>query len=150
MTSQSIILVPDGTDFDTLPEAIQRIVVQRLGVEFQATARQLLGSRSYNGKFPVYAAHSAEPDEIALLCEMITAYNVAYAWEYVAGQSAHKVRTGVDEEGAPIYAVDVYTPVPGSFIDWIADEVDEEGNTSRPVAIPTLHIMAGFESWVIE
>lgn len=154
MKSMSMIFVPEGTDIGVMPAYLQRIIIARLGTEFHAGAWKQIGTRAYDGKFPVYVWTDAEPDELDFLCTLMVA--AGFGWEFVCGQSGDARDTGeVDAEGNPIYAPAVYRPVPASFIDWIEDEqvLDAEGNvigTQRPTAIPMLAKTLGAEDWVIE
>jgi len=153
MKYQSIITVPVGTDMDEMPDNLRRIIVLRLGTEFQADTYKLIGTREFENRFAVYTFTEALPDELDFLCLLMR--NSGFDWQFVAGQSSQKTKEAINAEGNKTLEVDVYKPVPASFLDYIEDivEYDEEGlelNRTRPTEIPQLHTHLGSEPWVIE
>ena len=98
MKSMSMIFVPEGTDIGVMPAYLQRIIIARLGTEFHAGAWKQIGTRAYDGKFPVYVWTDAEPDELDFLCTLMVA--AGFGWEFICGQSGDARDTGeVDAEG---------------------------------------------------
>ncbi len=138
-----ILEVPSDTEFKNLPQNVQD-AIRSVGGDF---IREIMpGTRVFGGKKAINSVVYADLDTIEA---MIVGFELS--WAVLAMQSALKVPQ-FDAEGEPIIApeaVDVYRPVPSSFIEYCADIFDDDGNPSRPMVIPPLAKFSGHEGWIL-
>lgn len=145
--TQLIVTVPDATNFGELPAEVQELF-QLLDIAPPVTWT-MPGTRAYNGRRAIMLQGSPSGAALSLLIVMFNAVS-ATGWELVAAQpfKLEKVYDNTDPEG-PIFIgyEGAYKKMPLSFVDYLVDLVDEDGNTSRPVAPCALSAGAGADPW---
>ena len=139
-----ILEVPSDTDFINLPQDVQN-AIRSVGGDF---IRGIMpGTRVFEDN---KAINSIINTDLATIEAMLVEFGLN--WVVLAMQTAMQVPQ-FDAEGEPIidpetglqvYAVNVYRPVPLSFIDYCADVGGE-----RPTVIPPLAKFSGHEDWVL-
>ena len=139
-----ILEVPSDTDFINLPQDVQNSIWS-VGGDF---IRGIMpGTRIFESN---KAINSIINTDLATIEAMIVEFGLS--WVVLAMQTAMKMiqldgegEPIIDPEtGLPVYAVNVYRPVPSSFIDYCVDVGGE-----RPTVIPPLAKFSGHEDWIL-
>ena len=139
-----LIEVPSDTDFKNLPQDIQN-AIRSVGGDF---IRGIMpGTRVFADKKII---NSVIYTDLTTIETMITEFGLS--WVVLAMQTAMKVPQYdaqddpiIDPEtGLQVYAVNIYRPVPLSFLDYCAD-IDGQ----RPTVIPPLAKFSGHDDWIL-
>ena len=150
MNNQVILAIPDLTVLEELDPVMQEFL-SIIGMVLP-TSRRMPGTRSLNGKMIIHAQVKPSSNFIDTFVTMFK--TAAFAdWELMAAQDWKAVETGeviTDAEGnqSKVRAVPVFKPVPATFIDYMEDDVDEDGLASRPTEMK-LHKFASAAPWVL-
>jgi hypothetical protein len=141
-----ILSVPDGTEFSALPDFVQHFMDQYLHVEKGKSGWQMTGTRVYNGRKLILFV-SIIPHKH--LDKHIKMFNGSYGvgWTIEAAQS-WTVKPIYDADGNQTGWDGVYKALPATLNEYLADIVDDQGNTSRPQAPYHYSSFDGASGWV--
>ncbi len=145
---QVIVTVPDSTDFNVLPEGLQDILTG-MKVEHAHTGWTMPSTRSFNGRRAIYFSTTATHKATEFFV-MVLNSAMAVGWQLEAMQD-YKLRPIVDLDTEEVTGYDgVYKAVPATFIGYLNDVDDGNGNMVRPTEISGLMCADGADGWVLE
>ena len=135
-----IIEVPDATDFDAFPGFLNLIIS---ALAEHVPGWTMPGTRSHNGKRVVEIRSHASLEDLEAYFSDSSAIS-ASGWAVLACQDYRLTR---DPETQEITA-GVHRAVPLSFLDYVADSLDENGDPlPRPTEPVTLAKYMGSDDW---
>jgi len=149
MAKQQIILtVPDATDFNVLPAPLLKML-DNWKTDKPVSGWTMPGTRLFTGRRAIHIELEEEPDIIEFLVDLFAAGAQA-GWEMVAAknQRTPPIYDYSDPDNPVITGYSgIYKKVPLSFIDYVRDLEDANGDPYRPTAPCALHTFDGSDPW---
>jgi hypothetical protein len=146
--TQIIATVPDATDFGQLPPEVQELF--GLLEIAPPVAWTMSGTRTYNGRRAIRLQGRPSGAALNLLIAMFNAV-ASSGWELEAAQpfKLTKVYDTTDPENPVFVGYEgAYKKLPLSFLDYVADQYDENDNVlPRPTGPVVLTSGAGADPW---